>query len=39
MLSRGSAIIKFVKQAYGKQTLLDAVKAGGWKIFFDGTLA
>lgn len=26
-------------QALGKQTLTDAVKAGGWKILIDGTLA
>ena len=39
MFKQGNAIVKFVKDAYGTQTLLDALKAGGWKIFFDGTLA
>ena len=36
---KGNAIVEFVKKSYGTQTLLDALKAGGWKIFFDGTLA
>ena len=39
MFKQGNAIVKLVKDAYGTQTLLDALKAGGWKIFFDGTLA
>ncbi|KAK9842204.1 hypothetical protein WJX81_000392 [Elliptochloris bilobata] len=39
MFKQGNAIVKFVKEAYGTQTLLIALKAGGWKVFFDGTLA
>ncbi|KAK9787274.1 hypothetical protein WJX73_009790 [Symbiochloris irregularis] len=34
-----SAIIKFVKETYKTQTLLEAVKAGGWKALIDGNLA
>ena len=26
-------------QAVGKQTLAEAIKAGGWKVLIDGTLA
>ena len=33
------ALAKFLKETYGKQSVLDAVKAGGWKAFIDGTLA
>jgi hypothetical protein len=33
------ALAKFLKETYGKQSVLDAMKAGGWKAFLDGTLA
>ena len=33
------ALAKFLKETYGRTTVLEAVKAGGWKNFFDGTLA
>ena len=36
---RSMALAKFLKETYGKQSVLDAVKAGGWKAFLDGTLA
>ncbi len=42
---RGSAgyrpgmALTFIKEVYGKATVLDALKAGGWKAFLDGTLA
>ena len=38
-LYRAMALAKFLKETYGKQSVLDAVKAGGWKAFIDGTLA
>jgi len=38
-LCRPMALAKFLKETYGKQSVLDAVKAGGWKAFKDGTLA
>jgi hypothetical protein len=31
--------LTFIKEVYGKATVLDALKAGGWKAFLDGTLA
>ena len=34
-----SAVVKFLKEAYGKQTLLESLKAGGWKAALDGNLA
>ena len=34
-----SAVAKFLKETYSKQTFLEAVKAGGWKAALDGTLA
>lgn len=34
-----SAVVKFLRETYGKATLLECVKAGGWKSFFDGSLA
>ncbi|CAK0782723.1 hypothetical protein CVIRNUC_005918 [Coccomyxa viridis] len=33
------ALAKFLKETYGKQSVLDAIKGGGWKAFLDGTLA
>ena len=36
---RSMALAKFLKETYGKQSVLDAVKAGGWKAFLVGTLA
>ena len=33
------AVVKFLKETYGKQSLTDAVKAGGWKSLIDGSLA
>ncbi len=34
-----SKLVKYVEQALGKQSLMEAVKAGGWKVLIDGTLA
>ncbi|KAG7674450.1 hypothetical protein Ndes2437B_g00715 [Nannochloris sp. 'desiccata'] len=34
-----SAITKYFSQALGKQTVQEALKAGGWKIVLDGNLA
>jgi len=34
-----SAITKYFSQALGKQTVQEALKAGGWKILLDGNLA
>ena len=36
---RSMALAKFLKETYGKQSVLDAIKGGGWKAFLDGTLA
>jgi hypothetical protein len=33
------ALVKFLKETYGKTTLVDSIKAGGWKAALDGTLA
>jgi hypothetical protein len=33
------AVVKFLKETYGKTTVLGAIKAGGWKNLFDGNLA
>ena len=38
-LCRSMALAKFLKETYGKQSVLDAIKGGGWKAFLDGTLA
>lgn len=32
-------LIKFLNETYGKQSLLDSLKSGGWKAAIDGTLA
>jgi hypothetical protein len=34
-----NAVVKFLRETYGKATLFDAIKAGGWKSLFDGSLA
>lgn len=34
-----NAIVKSLTRGLGKQTLRDAVKAGGWKVIIDGSLA
>lgn len=34
-----SSIVKFIKETYKKQTLLEAIKAGGWKALIDGNVA
>lgn len=34
-----NAVVKFLRETYGKATLLEAVKAGGWRSLFDGSLA
>ncbi|BDA45611.1 probable NADH dehydrogenase [ubiquinone] 1 alpha subcomplex subunit [Coccomyxa sp. Obi] len=33
------ALVKFLKDTYKRDSVLDALKAGGWKAFLDGTLA
>ena len=33
------ALAKFLKETYGRTTVFEAVKAGGWKALLDGTLA
>ena len=32
-------VIKFLNETYGKQSLLESVKAGGWKGLIDGNIA
>ena len=32
------SVIKFLKETYGKQSLVDALRAGGWKALLDGNL-
>lgn len=34
-----NAVVSFLKETYGKQTVLECIKAGGFKAFFDGSLA
>lgn len=33
------AVVKFLKETYRKQSLWEAVKAGGWRAALDGTIA
>ena len=33
------AVVKFLRETYGKASLLDCIKAGGWKAAIDGSLA
>ena len=35
----GNSVAKFFAGSWGKTSVWDAVKAGGWKVFFDGSLA
>lgn len=34
-----SKLPAYWSKALGKQSLVDAIKAGGWKVLIDGTLA
>ena len=33
------AVVKFLRETYGKASLLDCITAGGWKAAIDGSLA
>jgi hypothetical protein len=37
-MSGKSTLTKYVGQALGKQSLMEAVKSGGWKVVIDGNL-
>ncbi|KAK9830380.1 hypothetical protein WJX72_011448 [[Myrmecia] bisecta] len=32
------SLVKFLQETYGKKSLLDAIKAGGWKALIDGNV-
>ena len=34
-----NAVVSFLKETYGKQTVLECIKAGGFKALFDGSIA
>ena len=31
-------VVKFLNETYGKQSLLESLKAGGWKALIDGNV-
>ena len=33
------ALVKFMKETWGKQSVWESLKAGGWRAAIDGTLA
>ena len=33
------SVVKFVKETFRAQSLWEAVKAGGYRVFYDGTVA
>ena len=37
-MSGKSTLTKYMGQALGKQSLMEAVKSGGWKVVIDGNL-